>query len=177
MGRGGSQAAGATGHHLPPPAQPQLRGQYETWGTQGPHRTLSPKPVQVAQAAGPVHPGEGTSSPTPDPHAWQQVSRPALPPTWAWPCPCPTGGASHPVRLCAGPHGPGPSAPVPASIEHSPSPPPGVPGPAVAGLDSGLPVHPSGRRQAEHSRGQAESGTTGDSTNPSSQALLCPIYK
>lgn len=123
--------------------------------------THSPEPrVRTEGQTEPHHPGEGPSSPQeiptvsptqPHKHV-DPAGGPALPPTWAWPCPGPTGGASHPVRLCATPGGPGRSALAPASTGRSPSPPPGAPPLAGGelgqgpGLDSGAPGHPAGRR-------------------------------
>ena len=131
----------------------------ERWETQCPHTALSPGSEQRVRQSlttlGRVPAAlqeTPTVSPT-QPHKHvDPAGCPALPPTWAWPCPGPTGGASHPVRLCAAPGGPGRSALAPASTGRSPSPPPG--GPPLAGgelglgpgLDSGAPGHPAGRR-------------------------------
>lgn len=131
----------------------------ERWETQCPHTALSPgceqRVRQSLTTLGRVPAALQeipTVSPT-QPHKHvDPAGGPALPPTWAWPCPGPTGGASHPVRLCATPGGPGRSALAPASTGRSPSPPPGAPPLAGGelgqgpGLDSGAPGHPAGRR-------------------------------
>lgn len=131
-----------------------------------PHRALSQRPRQTLTILGRVPPAL-QETPTPSPTAGQPNNLPVLPPTWVWPCPGPTGGASHPVHLCAGPGGPGRSARAPASTGHSPSPPRGARTLAGAGLslgpglDSGAPGHPAGRRHSEPRGGSRRSAGLG----------------
>lgn len=147
--------------HLPDPSPRTERSRKMVGpGKMGdPVLTQSPDPKAQAD---PHHPGRVLpalqEAPTVSrPQAPQHVSPtsfPALPPTWAWPCPGPMGGASHPVHPCAGRGGPGQSPPAPASTAHSPSPPLGAPTLAggelsVPGLDSGAPRHPARKRHSE----------------------------
>lgn len=164
-GGGKDRGCRAAGGPEPPPLPPApgLRTEGRAWAqgrweTQRLYRARSPRHNRRARQI--LTPWGGAQPPCKrrpqlachSPTACQPSSCRALPPTWAWPCPGPTGGASHPVSLCAVPGGPGQSAPAPASTGHSPSPPPG--GPLVSGgelglgpgLDSGAPGHPAGRR-------------------------------
>lgn len=169
-----------------PTRAPELRaaGRWwapERWGTQCPPRALTRRPRQTLTTLGRVLPALQEAPTVSLPRAPQHVSptsSPAPPPTWAWPCPGPMGGASHPVHPCAGRGGPGQSPPAPASTAHSPSPPPGAPTRAggqrsVPGLGSGAPGHPARKR---HSELWGRSRKCPQSTNPFlSQGVTVPI--